>query len=83
MLFPRVAVGVVAVAFPEAEAFFAKKKKTANPLDGFPGIEMRNDEAERAAVICGERFAVVGVGEENVGEHEIGEGNIGGVALFG
>jgi len=44
---------------------------------------MRNDEAERAAMFGGERFAVMGVCEKNVGMEEIGERNVGSVSFLG
>jgi hypothetical protein len=43
LLFPGVAIGVVAVALPEAEAVSIEQHETARPLDTFPGIEMGND----------------------------------------
>ena len=74
---------MIAVAFPEAEAIFAEKQEAADPLDGFPGIKMRDDEAKRATMLGAERFAVVGVREKNIGASEVGERDVGGVALFG
>jgi hypothetical protein len=43
LLFPGVAVGVVAVALPEAELVVIEKCETPNPLDAFPCVEMRDD----------------------------------------
>ncbi len=43
LLFPWVAVGVVAVALPEAESVVVQQHKAADPLHALPGIEMRHD----------------------------------------
>jgi len=69
---------VVAVAFPEAETVFIEEHETANPLDGFPCVEMRNNEAERAAVFGGEWLAVMVESEEHVWAEQIGERDVGG-----
>jgi hypothetical protein len=83
LLFPGVAVGVVAVAFPETELMVVEEREAANPLDGFPGVEMRNDQAAGAAVFGGERLAIMIESKEHVGMEEIGERDVGGVAFFG
>src|ERR1700751_5280115 len=75
LFFPRGPVGMVAVAFPEAETVFVEQNKTAHPLDAFPGVEVRNDEADRAAVLGSERNAIVIESEENVGTQQILERN--------
>lgn len=43
LLFPGVAIGVVAVSLPEAELVVIEKRETANPLYAFPSVEMRDD----------------------------------------
>src|SRR5438445_4381519 len=63
LLFPRIAVGVVAVAFPEAEALFTKQHKAAHPLHAFPCVKMRDDQAQRASVFPSKRHAIVFQGE--------------------
>ena len=80
---PGVAEGVVAVAFPEAKLIVVEKCEAANPLDGFPGIKMGDDEAAGAAVLGGERLAIVIESEQDVGMEQIGEWNVGGVTFFG
>jgi hypothetical protein len=45
LLFPGVAVGVVAVAFPETKAVVVEELEAADPFDAFPGVQMRDDEA--------------------------------------
>lgn len=74
---------MVAAALPEAGAFFAENKEAAGPLDGFPSVEMRNNETKWTAVFAGERFAIVGMCEENVRTPEVGKRDVGRVALFG
>ena len=59
-----------------------EKDEAADPLNAFPGIEMRNDEAQGAAMLGGERLAVMVESEENIGLHQIFERYICGVALF-
>src|ERR1700722_10275869 len=83
LLFPGVAVGVITVTFPEAEAVVVEKHEAAHPFDAFPSIEMWNDQAQWAAVLTSERFAIVLEGEQDVGLQQIFERHVGGVALFG
>jgi hypothetical protein len=45
LLFPGVAVSVIAVAFPEAEALLIEQHEAANPLDAFPGIKVGHHQA--------------------------------------
>ena len=82
-MFPGVAVGVVAVAFPEAKAVVVEEHETANPFDAFPGVKVRDDESKRAAVIGGEGFAIVLGGEQDLRAEQVGKGDVGGVALVG
>src|SRR5579863_7102666 len=65
LLFPRIAVGVISVAFPEAQAIFAQQYEAAHPLHAFPGIKMRNNEPAWTAVFGGERHAVVIEGKQH------------------
>lgn len=62
---------MVAIAFPETQAIVVEEHEAADPLDAFPGVEMRNDEAERAAVIGAERLAVMFECEENIRAEQI------------
>lgn len=82
-LFPRVTVSVVAVALPETEAVVIQEHEAADPLDAFPGVEMRNDKAQRAAVFACKRLAVMVEGKEYVGVQQIFERHVGGVAFLG
>ena len=60
LLLPGVTVGVITVALPEAESIMIEKQEATNPLDAFPGVEMRHDEAKGAAMVGGERCAILG-----------------------
>src|SRR5271169_944386 len=83
LLFPRIAVGVIAVAFPEAEAVVVEQHETSDPLDAFPCVELRDDEAQRAAVLASKRLAVMLEGEENIWLQQIFERHVGRVTLLG
>src|ERR1700745_843022 len=74
---------MVAVAFPEAETVFVEQNKTANPLDAFPGVEMGEDEADRAAMLGGEWSAIVVECEQNMRALHIFEWNVCGIFFFG
>ena len=74
---------MIAVAFPETEAFFVQQHEAANPFDTFPGVKVRHDEAKRPAVFGGKRYAIVIESEENIGAQQIFQRNICGVTLFG
>jgi hypothetical protein len=67
LFFPGVAVGVVAVAFPEAQAVVVQKHEAAHLLHTFPGVEMRHHKAHGAAVFTGERLAIMLKREEHIG----------------
>jgi len=82
LFLPGVAVGVIAVAFPEAETFFIEEHEAAHPFDAFPGVEMRDDQADRAAVLGGERDTVVIECEQDIRVLEVGERDVCGVAFF-
>src|SRR5579859_1667609 len=66
LLFPGIAVSVVAVAFPEAQAIFVQQHEAARPLHALPRIKMRNNEATWTTMFRGERHAVVIEGKEHV-----------------
>ena len=44
LLFPGIAVGVVAVLFPESPLVFVQELDRADPLGALPGVEVGNDE---------------------------------------
>ena len=73
---------MIAVALPETEAVVVEQREAADPLDAFPGVEMRNDQAQRCAMFGRERLAIVIEGEENIGLEKVGQRDVGGIALF-
>ena len=72
LLFPGVTVGVIAVALPETELVVVEKLKAADPFDTFPGVQMRDDQTQRAAVLGGEGFTIVFKGKEHIGTQKVG-----------
>src|SRR5438552_13476580 len=82
LLLPGVAIGMIAVALPETEAVVVEQREAADPLDAFPGVEMRNDQAQRCAMFGRERLTIVIEGEENIGLEKVGQRDVGGIALF-
>src|SRR5258708_28424064 len=59
LLFPRIAVGMVAVALPESQSVFVQQHETAHPLHAFPCVEMRHDQTQRPALLGRKWLAVV------------------------
>src|SRR5262249_34890767 len=80
LLFPGVAVDVVAVRLPEAGPVGVHEAQPAHPLGRLPEVEVRHEEARRAAVLRGERLAVVFVGDQALVAAKIGDRDVGGVA---
>ena len=78
---PRVGGVAVAARFPEAEAVLGAEFDGADELRAFPGVELWDDDARGAAVLAGERFAVVVRGDEDVVVHAIVEPHVRGVAV--
>src|SRR5207245_1586233 len=83
LLAPRIAVRVIPVALPEAQALLIEQQEATHPLHALPSIKMRHDQTQRPAMLGRERRAVVLESEENVGPLEVGEGDICRVAFFG
>jgi hypothetical protein len=81
--FEWVTVEVVAVLLPKTGLVMVHEFEAADPFDAFPGVEMRDDQAQWVAVIGGEGFAVVFEGEKGGGTEEVGKRDVGGVAVFG
>ena len=77
---PRVAVHVVAVGFPEAWGVGVHESDSADPLGGFPEVEVGDDHANGAAVGGFQRGAVVCVSDHAFAVDHIGGGQVGGVA---
>ena len=83
LLFPGIAIGVIAVPFPEAEAIVIEEHETADPLHTFPGVKVRDNKTERATVIGRKGFAIVFESEEHVRTLKVFQWDVGGVTCFG
>src|SRR3954471_23631413 len=55
LLFPRVAVVVVAVVLPEARLVLGAQLEAAHPLGALPEVEVRDEQPGRATVLPLER----------------------------
>src|SRR5262245_34895947 len=64
LLLPGVSEHVIAAALPEAGRVLGPELDALDPLGGLPGVQARDDQAQRAAVVQADRRPVVGVGEE-------------------
>src|SRR5579862_3542580 len=82
LLFPGITVDVVSVLFPETGFVLGNERESSAPLYALPEIQVRNDEAQRVAVVCGERLAVVLESEDRGRLHQVFEGKVGGVTIF-
>src|SRR5437868_12116549 len=78
LLVPRISPHVVAVALPEAGAVAVGEFEAAEPLGAFPEVEVGDDETERAAVVGGQRLAVVVGSQEDVVAVEVRQRQVGG-----
>src|SRR3954447_457344 len=83
LFLPRVGVVVVAVPLPEAELVVVEELQAADPLAALPEVLLRDEEAERVAVLQLERLAVERVREQDIVVVQDRERDIGGVALLG
>src|SRR5262245_46411882 len=59
LLFPRVAVHVVAVGLPEAGLVVVAQLEPAHPLGALPEVEVRNEQPRGPAVLRFERLIAV------------------------
>src|SRR5450756_857502 len=66
LFLPRVGVVVVAVALPEAADVVVQELEPPDPLRALPEVALRNNEAERVAVLRIERLALVAVRQQDV-----------------
>src|SRR5437588_2058313 len=73
---PGVAAHVVAALLPEARAVFRKELDALDPLGRLPCVELRDDEADGAAVFGRDGLAVVRPGEERVFGEEVFDGQV-------
>src|SRR5579885_2438078 len=83
LLFPRVAVIVIAARLPEAGAVLGEELDALQPLRALPEIEPGNHHAHRPAMLARDRLALPAVREQRVGRRELGERDIGRVAVEG
>src|SRR5205085_5932152 len=71
----------VAAHFPVARAIFGGELDRLHELRAFPGVEFRDDDAGRAAVLSRDGLAIELRGNEDVVVHAIFQTNIGAVAI--
>ena len=68
---------MIAAALPIAGFVEAEELDAANPFGALPGIELRDHPPDWTAMVRGDRFAVVEVGEQGVLGDEVFQGQIG------
>src|SRR5437879_6886623 len=73
---PWVSAHVIAALFPEAGLVFGEKADAFNPLRGFPGVELWNDQPHWAAMFSRNRLAVVKKCKQRIFFQEIFDRNI-------
>src|SRR4051812_16192086 len=76
LLEPGIAAVVVAVALPETRLVVVEHAQTGDELSALPEVEMRHEQARRAAVLAFERFAVEvphhpGLSARHIGERQV------------
>src|SRR5579859_571727 len=59
LFFERIPAHVVSVLLPESRLIAIKKLEAAHPLHRLPGIELRNDESKRIAMIWHEWLPIM------------------------
>src|SRR3954468_15621752 len=73
---PGVAAHVVAALLPEARLVLCEEANALDPLGRLPGVELRDDEADGAAVLGRDGRAVVQPCEERVLGEEVFNGQV-------
>src|SRR5580704_3750621 len=73
LLFPGIAVNVVAEGFPEPRRVVRDELESARPFGALPEIKMRHQQAGRAAVLGGEGPALVAGRHQGLATDEIGD----------
>src|SRR3972149_7636575 len=76
----RVATHVIAVYLPESRPVRFSELQAADPLGALPGVQVRNDQTHRTAVIPRERLTVAGEGEDVFGAVDVVERQVGRVS---
>src|SRR4249919_317871 len=66
LLGPGFGVDVVPAHLPETALVLRRELESAEPLRALPRVAPRHDEAQREAVLAGERLAAVGPRDEHV-----------------
>ena len=66
LFLPGVGVVVVAVALPEAELVVVEELEAPDPLGALPEVALRDEEAERPAVLLLERLPVKRAGQQDI-----------------
>src|SRR4051812_27561659 len=80
LLKPRVSAVVVAERLPEARFVLIAEDQPPRPLRALPEVQMRDEQAGRAAVLGLEVLAVVAVGDPRLAAGDVLDGQVGGVA---
>src|SRR3954464_7789873 len=80
LLFPGIAVVVVAVGLPEARLVVVAQLEAADPLRALPEVQMRDQQPRGAAVLGLERLAPVLVGDPRPAAGQILERQVGRIA---
>src|SRR5207253_10424924 len=71
LLFPRVAVVVVAVGLPEARLVVAAQLQPTHPFGALPEVQVGDNETRGAAVLGRQRLALVLVSDPGLASAEI------------
>src|SRR5437588_9595326 len=79
----RERVVVVAADLPEAALIVVEELDLVGPLGALPEVALRDDQAERAAVLRFERLAVVVPREQHVVVHERVDRKVGVIVVWG
>src|SRR4051794_3742159 len=80
LLFPWIAVVVVAVGLPEAGLAVVAQLGAAAPLRALPEVQMRDQQPGRAAVLGLQRLATVLVGDPRPSAGQVLEREVGRIA---
>src|SRR3954454_4467280 len=80
LLFPGIAVVVVAIGLPEARLVVVAQLEPADPLRALPEVQMRDEQPGRAAVLGLERLSRVLVGDPPPATRQVLEREIGRIA---
>src|SRR5258706_4878680 len=68
---PGVATHVIAALFPKTCLIFREEAHAFDPLRGFPGVQLRNDQTDRTAVFGWNRRAVMQKSKKRIFVQEV------------